>query len=106
MLRLEVVNPGDGRMQFADFPIEGEAFKSWARAVLGGRGLSVGVWTGSNGLFSRQEYDALTDYLIRAGLMRWINPAAHAQGRELTPAGAATLRRFVDSDMGDYALEG
>jgi len=83
-------------MYFQNLPINEATFRQWARGVLGGRGTSLGDWTGKGGLFSRADYNALTDYLMRSGLMRWVNPAAHAQGRELTAAGRATLRKFVN----------
>lgn len=103
-LRLEVVNPGDNKMLLEDLPIDDRRFVLWVRGVMGGRDLSGSTWYGRGGLFSRDEYGALCDYLIRAGLMRWVNPQAHTQGKELTAAGEATLRRFADRSK--YILEG
>jgi len=68
---------------------------AWARAVVGGRSLAQGGWTGSGGPFSRSEYDALLAAMLKAGVVRWANPRAHAQGVELTPMGRATLRKLM-----------
>ena len=94
VLRLEVVNGQEQRLSFADLPIDSERFVAFARSVEA-RGLTTSAWTGSNALFSRSEFDALTAYLMRAGLARWINEDAHNQGRELTAAGRSTLRKFA-----------
>jgi hypothetical protein len=103
VLRLEVVDPARGRLQFSeDLPVDRERFLSFARSVEA-RGLSTSAWCGSGALFSRSEFDALTGYLTQAGLVRWLNADAHNQGRELTPAGQATLRRFVEHS--EHVLE-
>ena len=103
-VRLEVVNPQGARFSFGELPVSEDAFRQFAGAVVRGKDLSLGAWTGSRGIFSRSEYDALTDFLMRAGLVRWCNPQAHSQGRELTAAGKATLARFVEGET--RVLEG
>jgi hypothetical protein len=104
-LRLEVVNPKAGNLMFSeDLPVDQERFMQWARAVVRGRDLSGSTWGGPGLLFSRPEYEELIEYLIRAGLVRWVNERAHTQGKELSPAGAATLKRAVERS--EYVLEG
>jgi heme exporter protein D len=98
-LRLEVVkDEGDGRAHwlFEDLDTDAETLTQWGRAVLGGRSLAQSGWTGKGGPFSRSEYDALLAAMIRAGVVRWNNPKAHAQGATLTAMGRATLRRLVE----------
>jgi hypothetical protein len=97
-LRLEVVkDEGDGAAHWLleDLETDAATLKAWARAVLGGRSLAQSGWTGKGGPFSRSEYDALLAAMIRAGVVRWNNEKAHAQGASLTPMGRATLRRLV-----------
>jgi HAMP domain-containing protein len=93
-VRLETVEKdqeGVRRGEIETLPISRERFEKFARGVSGGRGLAVSTWTGSAGLFSRSEYDALMDYLQRAGIVRWKNENAPHQGRELTRAGRAAI---------------
>ena len=104
-LRLEVIDEQGHKMQFfGDLPISQDDFALWARGVLGGRSLAQSEWTGSAGIFSRPVYRELLDYLMRAGLVRWVDDRHHAQGCELSAVGRSTLRRFVDSGGG--ILEG
>lgn len=56
------------------------------------KGLSQGVWTGGGNLFSRAEFDTLMSELERAGIVVWIDPQNHAQGRQLTRAGLSALK--------------
>lgn len=95
-VRLEVQQEhanGGRRWLFDDLPVDRERVLAWARAVIGGRSLAQSAWTGSGGPFSRSEYDALLAAMLRAGVVRWVNPRAHAQGVELTPMGRSTLRK-------------
>lgn len=70
----------------------------FARGVmLESRGLAESSWTGYGKPFSKPKYNEFLDALDRAGLVRWINPQAHAQGRELTPAGARALLDYIQA---------
>ena len=105
VLRLEVVNEENHQMVFGDLPIDAERFASFARSAET-RGLAVSSWCGNGHLFTRPEFEAVVDYLTRAGLVRWVNEQVPQQGRELTPAGRATLRRYADSGDAALVLEG
>jgi hypothetical protein len=101
-LRLEVQQDrGDGRAHWLmeDLPTDRARFLAWARAVLGGRSVAQGGWIGQSGPFSRSEYDALLAAMLRAGVLRWRNPRAHAQGAELTAMGRATLRKLTEGEQ-------
>lgn len=102
VLRLEVSQPGDhgAHWLFSDLPIDRTAFVTWATAALSGRSLAQSAWTGKGALFSRSQYDALTAACLQAGIVRYQNAQAHAQGVALTPAGRATLRRLTDAQGG------
>jgi hypothetical protein len=90
----------DGKSAFfADLPISPVAFTTWARAAVNGMSLAQTSWTGSQGLFSRSEYDQLLAFLTRAGVVAWCNPDAKAQGRELTRSGRAALRAWLEGDV-------
>ncbi len=98
-LRLEVKQErADGSMRWLldELPVDRARVLAWARSVIGGRSLAQGGWTGSGGPFSRSEYDALLAAMLKAGVVRWANPRAHAQGVELTPMGRATLRKLTE----------
>jgi hypothetical protein len=98
-VRLEVKREGGGRgpsWLFRDLPVGRDKLETWARAVLGGRGLAVGTWTGTGGLFSRAEYDSLMGALQDAGIVAWAVPGAPLKGRELTRPGRAALQAFVE----------
>lgn len=60
------------------------------------RGLAESAWTGAGKPFSKPKYTELLTTLDRAGLVRWRNSQAPAQGRELTPAGGRALRGYLE----------
>lgn len=99
-IRLEVRQERGGRHApgylFADLPVSVELFRTWSQAVTNGRGLSESDWTGGGRPFSRAEYSELMDALARARVVKWVNPRAHAQGRELTKMGREALAAFLD----------
>ncbi len=71
-------------------------FTEFARGVVNEyRGLTEASWTGAGKLFSKPKYTALLEVLEQGGLVRWKNPTAPAQGRELTPAGGRALRMYL-----------
>lgn len=100
-LELEVVHRNEhglfSQMFRSPLPagVSEDAFYQFARAVGQGRGLAETGWTGRGKPFSRTSYSDLLDALTQAGLVRWINPSARAQGRELTEPGRRALRRYV-----------
>lgn len=101
-VRLEVQQEhanGGRRWLYDELPVDRDRVLAWARAVLGGRSLAQSAWTGSAGPFSRSEYDALLAAMLKAGVIRWRNPASHAQGADLTPMGRATLRKLTEAEQ-------
>jgi len=99
-LRLEVQTDGGRHWLLDELQTTRDKFNTWARAALAGRSLAQGAWTGAGGCFSRGEYDRLVAALVRAGILRYVNPNAHAQGLTLTAAGRATLRRITEEETG------
>jgi len=93
-LRVEVHNPETGNLFLETLPVSEDDFLRFARGAEP-RGLGVPDWAGSAGIFSQSEYGALMDYLSRAGLVAWRDARHHNQGRALTAAGRATLRRIA-----------
>ena len=71
-------------------------FGEFARGVVSGRGLAESAWTGAGKPFSKSRYGDLLATLEQAGLVRWKNVNAPAQGRELTPAGGRALRSWLE----------
>lgn len=86
------------RMFRFDLPagVSEDDFRDFARGVVNeGRGLAESSWTGSGKPFSKPKYSALLEVLDLAGVVRWRNQSAPAQGRELTPAGGRALRSWL-----------
>jgi len=78
------------RMQILDLPVDDARLRMFAKAALEGQSLAVNKWCG--GTFTRGEYETLCDELQRAGL---VTTARGNQGRRLTAAGRAILRRLL-----------
>jgi len=95
VVRVELAHQGDRRVQYLDLPGDPELLAHLARRVLAGDPLSEARWTGKRGPFSKAEFQTLRAELLRAGVVRWRNPGAPAQGLELTPAGRVVFRRLA-----------
>ena len=108
-LRLDVKHDGGeraGSWDFLTLPATEADFLTWARAALAGQSIAQSGWTGKAGLFSRSDYDSMLGELERAGLVRWVDPQNKPQGREVSPAGRAALRRLVESHARTHAHAG
>jgi hypothetical protein len=92
-LRVELVQ--ENRISFIDLPASQTQLKNMAAGLLNNTALAVSAWTGSNGLFTRPEFENLRDELIRRGLARW-NGSSRNQGAALTAAGRAVMRKLAE----------
>jgi hypothetical protein len=92
-LRVELVD--QNRISFIDLPASQTQLKNMAAGLLNNTALAVSAWTGSNGLFTRPEFENLRDELIRRGLARW-NGSSRNQGAALTAAGRAVMRKLAE----------
>ena len=88
--------------EYASLSVDPHRLQVFAKGVLAGKGFALGVWTGSTGIFSRDEYDTLRAELIERGILRWKNDKAHAQGVELTRAGESFFRYLVEENMDPF----
>ena len=88
--------------EYASLSVDPKRLRVFAQGVLAGKGFALGVWTGSTGIFSRDEYDTLRAELIERGILRWKNDKAHAQGVELTRAGESFFRYLVEENMDPF----
>ena len=79
------------RTQFIDLPYS-ERLPDFFRSIENGTPLSESAWCGAGALFSKREFYSLRDACLKAGIMRWKNEQAPAQGLELTPSGRAVMR--------------
>ncbi len=98
-VRLEVkVQRSEGGPQhlFAEIPVNRQDFDTWARTVTNGRSLAQSSWTGKRKPFSKSDYEDLLALLAKARIVRWVNPEAHAQGRELTRMGQEALKAYLE----------
>ncbi len=92
-IRVEVAR--ENGMDLVDLPATPEQLISLAQSVLSGGSLSEASWTGSGAPFTRAEFAALRNELIRRGLATWNNPHTPARGFALTAPGRAVMRRFA-----------
>lgn len=88
---------GRGSLRFIDLPAKPEQLRVLAVGVLNGAPMAEASWTGKRRPFSRRQFNRLRDEMLRRGLAVWVNPAAHAQGVQLTSAGRAVFRRLAET---------
>ncbi len=99
-VHMEVEHKGDRRGgAFADLPVSRSLFVVWASSVTGGGSLAVSRWAGKSAPFSRSEYDQMMEFLMRAGIVAWVNAKEPKHGRELTRPGKAALRAWLDGKV-------
>jgi len=95
-IRVEVSRDEGRAVFYIDLPAKPEKLTQLARGLLAGRSFNQTAWTGSAGVFSRSEFDALRDTMIQRGLLAWRNPESKSQGCDLTAAGRAVIRRLAN----------
>lgn len=97
-LEVKLYTNGGRNMEVIDLPGP-DLLPTFARGLLEyNKPLTQTAWTGSAGPYSRSQFDELRNELIHRGLARWKNPAAPAQGCELSPAGRAVMRRIIEAE--------
>jgi hypothetical protein len=80
--------------QFIKLPVDAARLQQLANGLEAGKGLTVGTWTGSHGLFSRHEFEALRGELQIRGLVRPASDRSPQRGYELTLAGRHVFKRL------------
>jgi hypothetical protein len=97
-VQLEVTERTDGgqRVLYVDLPVSRDKLALFCRAVLAGRSMAEGGWTGAGNPFSLAEYRGLRDAFLDREWIKWLNPAAHGQGLELTPSGRAVFVKLAE----------
>lgn len=91
-IRVEMRSDNGRAMDYADLPATLDQLRALADGLQNGAPLTVGSWTGHRRPFSRSEFENLRAELVRRNLAAWRNPAAPAQGCELTPQGRAVFK--------------
>jgi len=92
----------DGRgADWLDLPIDTNRMIAISERVLDGGSFSHASLAGQGKPLSRNEYEVLRDVFLSRGLVRWINPGAHAQGLRLTGKGRAVARGFASMAAAD-----
>ena len=92
VIKVEVLSEGGRAGDFLDLPGGSENLIKFACGLQDGRGLTVATWTGSAGVYTRGQFEALRHELLKRGLVRWRNPHDPKGGAELTARGRATFR--------------
>lgn len=93
IVRLELKEGNATR--FIDLPATPEQLAVLAAGLVSGLPLGENHWTGESKPFSKSQFHALRDELLRRGLAEWVNPDARPQGVRLTGAGRAVIRRLA-----------
>jgi hypothetical protein len=93
-VKIELLENGGQTGHFLTLPARAEQLAELGRGIERGAGLGINSWVGSGRPFSRSEFEALRDELLRRGLLAWVNERARAQGVILTPQGRAVMRYF------------
>jgi len=92
-LRLEI-NTGN-TTKIAHLPADHRHIRALAEAALNGKPLTERHWTGSGKPFTKREFREIRAELIRAGILRWRNQNAPAQGVIVTEAGREALQQIL-----------
>ncbi len=100
-LEVRLRAPGRGPQDlFLEFDVEPDKLAMLFDGLLAGR-LAESAWPGH-----REEFKRIRTRLLEAGLLRWKNPTTPARGCELTPAGRAVLRTWLDTRTHTHAQGG
>ena len=96
-VRIELAQKTTGGTQtvIANLPTSQAKLTRLAQGLQAGLSLAEGVWTGSNGPFSKAEYRALRAELQARGMIEPASEKGNSQGYALTPAGRAAMRYFA-----------
>lgn len=99
IIRVEVVRPSSGGMgtrRIDELPATAQQMGILARGLLGDRPFSEREWaSGASRVFGQTQWARLTEAMLKAGLVGWIDPDAHQQGLELTDAGWALMEQLA-----------
>lgn len=95
-VRVEIAEDDGRRQQFVDLPVGVEKMIRLSRSLVAGSTFSESQWTGAGALFSRSEFHALRDEMLRRGWIVWKNPSAPAQGLAPTRTGWAVIKYFAE----------
>ena len=90
--------------RWAELPISAELLQRVAKRLAAGSSFSHAGLAGPGRPLSRSEFECLRDAMISRGLCYWTNPAAHAQGCQLTRAGVAVMRHFASCSSVEHPL--
>lgn len=91
------VTSEDGRQTaFLDMPVDRARLALMASGVMSGVPLAESSWVGP-GKFTRYEFTAVRDELIKRGYATWISEASKARGVRVTAKGRALLRGLAGS---------
>ena len=92
VIRVEVLSDGTRAGDFLDLPGGPDNLIKFACGLREGKPLTVATWTGSAGVYTRGQFEALRFELLKRGLVRWRNPHDPKGGAELTARGRATFK--------------
>lgn len=86
---------GNRHTVIANIPCAQEKLVELSAAIMAGAPVSEERWTGAGGLFSKSEFRAVREELIKRGLLAWRNPMSTAQGIIVTTAGLRAFKYFA-----------
>jgi len=77
------------------FPVGNAQLRKVAQELVSGAPFAMTALTGKGKPLSRGQFEAMRDYCLERGLMRWVNEDAPAQGITLTPAGSDLMAHYA-----------
>lgn len=93
-VRIELSENGGQTTRFINLPGSEEQIAGLARGLLEGLSFTEAAWTGAGRPFTRSQFVAVRDEMIRRGLARWHNPGSPARGASLTNKGRAIMKQL------------
>lgn len=98
VLNLRITN-GNNTRYVKEVPIDSFMFSEMARAMLSGDNFAWDRWVGTEPGrgWTRQQYTATREALIKLGVLEWVSPANRMNGLKLTRVGRAWLEHALAS---------
>jgi hypothetical protein len=86
---------GNRHTIIANIPCAQEKLVALAAGIMAGAPVSEERWCGAGAPFSKAEFRAVREELIKRGLLAWRNPMSTAQGIIVTTGGMKAFRYFA-----------
>ena len=103
-VRVEIPSNEGRTLQLADLPANLDQLIALGAGLVEGASMTEARWIGRGRPFTRGEFIALRDELIRRGFARWNSPGTPARGVLPTKKGLAIMRHFASMTVSPPTL--